>query len=747
MAPSGVIGPILEETVRKMGWAEIHRVMGSDGLHDFPKRPSGAPVLLRQSFFERLFNESFDLGTFPLADVVAAQTDVRSLSFVQLLHIRCANIEVGNTSILPNMTAQVDFLNATESALEVRVAERLGLGALSDKSNEFTRAVCMIYGANKHLEGAKTDFWLLRSCGVEGLLHLPTCELRPMAAEPTCVYKNLSRSSAAVQRSKKQLHWEVEISENPADHKDELPSPSRERKPGTRPSLRLEHSKSMGADGTQDIAVCRCGFARAEMTRLTDLHHRELEACDSTHQRELLAERTKHKEEISELLSKIENMSSSKSSHTGKKNNNALELQREVHKKETDAMLARQTKNHEEEMKALEARLNKAAEDAEERHKTLMAMSIEEAVLAERAKNAAELKATKDTVDARIAEGVKKAEEAAAAASASKLQALREAHEAELNKVKQAAAKEMEAEKRRHAEELRAWVEKRFVKKSVQSINKDDEPPVSAAPAPSPFGNKVATGTVRRMSGQGAAAPAKETPPEWQTARKNRISIGGAAGKDEKEAATAAASPQVAEVSKVSTPAESPMLEPTAEPVSADVPAVMLAKQDDEKAAEEATVGIPEGKADEAVDAHPPKDKMVEDEGGVPQEGVVESPKDAMVEDEGGAPKEGVAESPKDAVVEDEVGAPKEGVAESPKDAVVEDEVGAPKEGVAESPEDAVVEVTASEAPTEDASEAVAATVVEATEKDAAHVAVEEPKDDIEATRNETPTAEEAQKE
>ncbi len=175
----------------------------------------------------RVSNHSGTLVDFTASDVTAAQGDVRYLTLPQLLRIRCNHLE-------PSLVAvNSQFLDTIDEHVTKRLAERLvagdGPAIQASQADEIVRLVILIYGANRWLteQGTTTQcsYWLVRHGGLEALLHLPNCQLRPLQAVKNAArcHRSLFRLSAAVSRDKKKLHWEIHICEDPSSFDSSVP--------------------------------------------------------------------------------------------------------------------------------------------------------------------------------------------------------------------------------------------------------------------------------------------------------------------------------------------------------------------------------------------------------------------------------------------------------------------------------------------------------------------------------------------
>eukprot|EP00931_Biecheleriopsis_adriatica_P095270 TRINITY_DN6890_c0_g1_i3.p1 TRINITY_DN6890_c0_g1~~TRINITY_DN6890_c0_g1_i3.p1 ORF type:complete len:762 (-),score=260.93 TRINITY_DN6890_c0_g1_i3:60-2345(-) len=229
MAESFAVGPLSEELVRRAGILAVRQAVGDADLLSFPKRPNGTPLLLRQSFFERLLNGKMQLASFPAADVSGAQMDVRKLALPQLLFIRCSLLDAN----FAPMSTQAAFVQAVDTALDEQLLRRLSQEGALTASEGVVRLSLLAYGAHAELQkqGASlppAEHWLVRADGAQNLLHLPSCELRPLdVADPTPAYvhSSLLQTKSAVPRERRKLHWEVQFCESPAEFKEKaLPS-------------------------------------------------------------------------------------------------------------------------------------------------------------------------------------------------------------------------------------------------------------------------------------------------------------------------------------------------------------------------------------------------------------------------------------------------------------------------------------------------------------------------------------------
>eukprot|EP00747_Dinoflagellata_sp_TGD_P206917 gnl/TRDRNA2_/TRDRNA2_80549_c0_seq1.p1 gnl/TRDRNA2_/TRDRNA2_80549_c0~~gnl/TRDRNA2_/TRDRNA2_80549_c0_seq1.p1 ORF type:complete len:539 (-),score=105.60 gnl/TRDRNA2_/TRDRNA2_80549_c0_seq1:75-1691(-) len=221
------IGPVLEENIYRAGLLAAKDGFGEAGLLEFPRRPNGSQMLLRERFFAQLLSGESNLMSVPAADVTAAQGDVRYLGIPQLLRIRCDHLESSH----PPAISQ--FLDTVDEYVTKRLAERLsshdGPAIQASQAGEVVRLVILIYGANRCLAEQGTTpqcpYWLVRHAGLEALLHLPNCQLRSLQAvkEAARCHRSHIRTSAAVSRDRRKLHWEIHLSENPSSFDSSVP--------------------------------------------------------------------------------------------------------------------------------------------------------------------------------------------------------------------------------------------------------------------------------------------------------------------------------------------------------------------------------------------------------------------------------------------------------------------------------------------------------------------------------------------
>jgi len=266
----------MEEVLMRAGLLALQKAVGESNLLEFPKR------LLRQNMFEKMFGEKqMEVIDFNSGDVSAAAPDAKSLSLQQLLYIRCKNLDGGATM---NNRAIAEFLSAVAAAVGPKLVERLECslegGAAIDQQEEVTRLVLLIYGAHCQLPtAASSEHWLLRSGGIDAVLHLPTCSLRPASAlqAPTWAHSNLSRASNGnVVSSRRKVHWEVELCDQPAAFQEKVaPSAVEQRKAarggGAGPSFKEKMAQAAArrtAVSQEEEQLANPAFASPEAVKL-----------------------------------------------------------------------------------------------------------------------------------------------------------------------------------------------------------------------------------------------------------------------------------------------------------------------------------------------------------------------------------------------------------------------------------------------------------------------------------------------
>ncbi|CAK0830903.1 unnamed protein product [Prorocentrum cordatum] len=177
------LGPESEELTLKSGLLAIRGALGDRGLLDFPRRPNGTPLVVRQGFFERLLKGEATLQNVAAADASAAEPDVKKLGLQQLLAIRCQSLDYHPTG--KDLDPKRSFLVLVDQCIMPLLGQRL-LGEETKAFSEAHRAIVMrqvvlIYGANRNLieKGVTlgSDWWLLAVGGTRRYLHLGRCEV------------------------------------------------------------------------------------------------------------------------------------------------------------------------------------------------------------------------------------------------------------------------------------------------------------------------------------------------------------------------------------------------------------------------------------------------------------------------------------------------------------------------------------------------------------------------------------------
>jgi hypothetical protein len=222
-------------------------------------------MLLRQGFFERLLKKEVEFPSCPASDLVAAQADIRHLTLPQLLHIRCENIEC---QVSTHAQVQSKFLACIDERIEQCILQKLSCtpNIVPTKGNELVHLALLIYGVYgdyiaKNENGNRIGTWLVRLESFSAVIRLASCELLPLdgAEGPSYWHKNLSKASSAVSKTKKRLHWNVELTYDIASIPLEL-QPSRRRKTlnhGSNPSPSKAEAASPQS-GSLDLPLQSC---------------------------------------------------------------------------------------------------------------------------------------------------------------------------------------------------------------------------------------------------------------------------------------------------------------------------------------------------------------------------------------------------------------------------------------------------------------------------------------------------------
>lgn len=220
-----ILGPEPEDEVVKAGLLSLSEVIGTDGLHDFPRRPNGTPLLTRQGFFERLLRGHAVLQDCAAADTSAAEADVKRLTLQQLIAIRCIHLDF--VPVGAGQVSKANFLKLIERWTVTLLAERI----LGDEATTLTDAnralvmkhVMLIYGASRRLGGEEpvgSEWWLLAVGGTRRYLHLPRCEASSLApAGSVYCYRILASPSSRDRNCAPALRWQVQLVDKPEEWK------------------------------------------------------------------------------------------------------------------------------------------------------------------------------------------------------------------------------------------------------------------------------------------------------------------------------------------------------------------------------------------------------------------------------------------------------------------------------------------------------------------------------------------------
>jgi hypothetical protein len=200
--------------VLKAGLLAIQEALGRDGLLDFPRRKNGTPMLTRQGFFERLLKGQASLQDCASADCSAAEADVKRLSLVQLLDIRCKHIDYSPEG--RSQVGKASFLGLLDRCASAALAERLlKEQVLADAHKAIvTRQAMLIYGASRELaklsEEGGGEWWLLAVGGTRRYLHLPSCEVSGAPPSgPVFCYRSFSASDPRDPKRKRVFRWQA----------------------------------------------------------------------------------------------------------------------------------------------------------------------------------------------------------------------------------------------------------------------------------------------------------------------------------------------------------------------------------------------------------------------------------------------------------------------------------------------------------------------------------------------------------
>jgi len=178
---------------------------------------------------------------------------------------------------VPSLAAQSAFLDSIQAEIEQKLAARLAIdGQVFDQRQalELSHGVLLIYGVHGRCESdapadRKSDLWLFRSSDIAGILNLPRCELSGLrdGVQPiTYCHTPMCRTNLRLDKSKRLLHWEVVLSEEPSKFKDAAPKriPRAEYVPGARRS-RTSLTNSPGTNDTPQVNFVMTPFGMTVM--------------------------------------------------------------------------------------------------------------------------------------------------------------------------------------------------------------------------------------------------------------------------------------------------------------------------------------------------------------------------------------------------------------------------------------------------------------------------------------------------
>jgi len=140
------IHDVSEMYVVKQGFLRLRGNMKwEDELFEFPTRKNGSSMVLRRGWFLRVLKGDASLSSCPLADVAAAQSDIKHLSIWQCLWIRCENLNSCETECA-QFQAHKNFLELIDRriclCIGTRVLQDLDL-EVPKKTNQPGQGMCM----------------------------------------------------------------------------------------------------------------------------------------------------------------------------------------------------------------------------------------------------------------------------------------------------------------------------------------------------------------------------------------------------------------------------------------------------------------------------------------------------------------------------------------------------------------------------------------------------------------------------
>lgn len=233
---------ITEQRVLKKGLLDLHQRISlptdTSELLSFPKRKAGGPLMMKQSWYERLLSDRLELKSSPAQDVSAAQSDLKYLTLPQLLAIRSQTLDFSTES--QSHSAHNSFLETLDKymfeKLALRVVQGLddpaspqspsGARSVNQKLYSMGLRVTLILGAIKEFE---EDECVLPICWADQVdpklwdgMHLmlfhsgelwvrcfetQTTEFAELAGGPVTI---ICYDGSSGQGPTRQLYWEVQ---------------------------------------------------------------------------------------------------------------------------------------------------------------------------------------------------------------------------------------------------------------------------------------------------------------------------------------------------------------------------------------------------------------------------------------------------------------------------------------------------------------------------------------------------------
>jgi len=279
------LGPEAEDKVLRLGLLAMREALGTEGLLEFPRRPNGAPRLMRQGFFERLLREQTTLKECAAADISAAGADIRHLALTQLLAIRCMSFDF---AVRHSNQQQASFISLIDRWTMTSIAQRLlGDEVLPDAHcSVVIRHAVLIYGANRQLTAKETsagcDWWLLAVGGTRRYLNLPRCEMSSCVPQGhVYCYRSHSAADPRDPRRSRVFRWQALLVATPASWtEDPLSFEQRSKKRHELRDVVTKPAAPCAEQGTQDSAAAPSeafGLFDTNFGNLCDQAERELD--------------------------------------------------------------------------------------------------------------------------------------------------------------------------------------------------------------------------------------------------------------------------------------------------------------------------------------------------------------------------------------------------------------------------------------------------------------------------------------